>query len=256
LIILVSYDIKLYMSNGVSNQELARFYRDQGYLKLPNVFDNSQTEIIRAFVQEQADLAQGDTDPSNPNRKLYGLYDRNPELMKRVIGHHALVGALIIILGPNVVFVKNRHNHATINNTVGEPAEGLHRDILQPTRGLVTAVIYLQDSTLENGATRIIPGSHNLPYVGVPQANGGGTWMADHEEYDGLENQAVPVPMKEGDVLLFNGLLFHGVGSNQNGQPRISMTLGFRSVDELDALPDLSRQILVAGQNIYRGNDR
>ena len=119
----------------------------------------------------------------------------------------------------------------------------------------MTAAVYLQDSTVDNGATRVVPGSHNLPYVGVPQANGGGTWMSEHEEYAGLEGQAVPVPMKEGDVLLFNGTLFHGVGHNPSGQTRTSMTLGFRSVDELDAKPDDARQILVSGQYIYRGND-
>lgn len=243
------------MKYGALNHEQARFYRDQGYYRLSNVFDAQQTAEIREFIEDEAKKSSGDFDPENPNKKLYGLYDRNPELMKRVIGNQALVGALVSLLGPNVVFVKNRHNHAAINNRQGEPAEGMHRDILQPSRGLMTAAVYLQDSTVDNGATRVVPGSHNLPYVGVPQANGGGTWMSEHEEYAGLEGQAVPVPMKEGDVLLFNGTLFHGVGHNPSGQTRTSMTLGFRSVDELDAKPDDARQILVSGQYIYRGND-
>ena len=244
------------MKYGALNHEQARFYRDQGYYRLTNVFDVGLTAEMRLFIQEEAAKDGGESDPANPNRKLYGLYDRNPALMDRVIGHQALVGALQSLLGPNIVFVKNRHNHATINNHQGVPAEGMHRDILQPTRGLMTAAVYLQDSTVDNGATRVIPGSHNLPYVGVPQVDGGGTWMSEHKEYDGLEDQAVPVPMSEGDVLLFNGTLFHGVGYNPSGETRMSMTLGFRSADELDASPDDSRQIMVNGQHIYRGNDR
>ena len=244
------------MKYGALHHEQARFYRDQGYFRLKGVFDSEQTDEMRQFITAEANKADDVVDLSNPNKKLYGLYDRNPELMSRVIGNQALVGALITLLGPNVVFVKNRHNHATINNRQGAPAEGMHRDILQPTRGLMTAAVYLQESTVENGATRVIPGSHNLPFVGAPQENGGGTWMAEHEEFAGLEDQAVPVPMSEGDVLLFNGTLFHGVGYNPSGQTRMSMTLGFRSVDELDANPDEARQIVVAGQHIYRGNDR
>lgn len=244
------------MKYGALSHEQARFYRDQGYYRLTKVFDGEQTAEMRQFIQEEADRTKGETDLLNPNKKLYGLYDRNPALMRRVVGHQALVGALQSLLGPNVIFVKNRHNHATINNRQGAPAEGMHRDILQPSRGLMTAAIYLQDSTVDNGATRVVPGSHNFPYVGVPQADGGGTWMAEHEEYAELEDQAVPVSMNEGDVLLFNGTLFHGVGYNPSGETRMSMTLGFRSVDELDALPDKSRQILVTGQYIYRGNDR
>lgn len=244
------------MKHGLLSQEQARFYREQGYYRLTEVFDSEQTAELRTFIQEEAGKLEDTTDPANPNKKLYGLYDRNPQLMRRTIGNKALTGALISLLGPNVVFIKNRHNHATINNRQGAPAEGMHRDILQPSRGLMTAAVYLQDSTVDNGATRVVPGSHNLPYVGVPQADGGGTWMAEHEEYAGLEDQAVPVPMKEGDVLLFNGTLFHGVGYNPSGETRTSMTLGFRSADELDASPDESRQILVAGEHIYRGNDR
>lgn len=242
---------------GGLTHEQARHFRSQGYYRLPEVFSKDETTEMREFVLEEAEKQRSlARELGGPALKLYGLYDRNPELMKRVISKTALKDALESILGPNIVFVKNRHNHATVNKHQGEPAEGLHRDILQPTRGLVTASVYLQDSTIENGATRLIPGSHELPFVGTPQADGGGTWMKEHEEYEGLEDQAMSVPMPEGGVLLFNGLAFHGVGANSTGESRVSMTLGYRSADELDANPDDSRQILIAGQHIYRGNDR
>lgn len=244
------------MKYGALTHEQSRFYRDQGYYRVLNCFTAEETAEMRAFIAYEAAKQDGVNETVNPNKKLYGLYDRNAELIGRTIGNKALAGALTSILGPNVIFVKNRHNHATINNTKGAPAEGMHRDILQPSRGLVTAAVYLQDSAVENGATRVIPGSHNLPYVGVPQEDGGGTWMAEHEEYEGLEDQAVPVPMSDGDVLLFSGSLFHGVGYNSSGKSRMSITLGFRSADELDAQPDNDRQVVVAGNHIYRGNDR
>lgn len=244
------------MYRGSLSNEQSRFFRDIGYLKIPNCFDATETAELRDFVEHEA-ATEGDINTDlNPTRKLYSLYDRNPAIMRRTVGKQALIGALVSLLGPNVVFVKNRHNHATINNKQGEPAEGMHRDILQPSRGLITAAIYLQESTVDNGATRVVPGSHNLPYVGVPQENGGGTWMSEHAEYEDIGHQALPVPMKEGGVLLFNGTLFHGVGENMTGSPRTSITLGYRSVDELDAKPDERRQVVVAGEIIYRGNDR
>lgn len=245
------------MNIGTLSHEQARHFRSQGYYKLPAIFSGDETADMRDFVASEAakerELGKA---IGNPIMKLYGLQARNPNLIDRVIRHPVLTGALQSILGPNVAFVTNRHNHATVNDTQGEPAEGLHRDILQPTRGLVTATVYLQEATLENGATRIIPGSQNMPFVGVPQANGGGTWMAEHEEYAGLEEQALSVPMPEGGVLLFDGLAFHGVGSNASGDSRMSMTLGFRAADELDRHPDAERQIIVSGSQIYRGNDR
>lgn len=227
--------------------EQARFYRSQGYYRLPNVFNQDEVAEMHSLVDQLREDKQ---------KKWYGLYDRNKELMHRVITHPKLVGPLTSLLGPNILFVKNRHNHATINNHVGESPEGLHRDVLQPSRGLITAAIYLQDSNELNGATKIVPGSQELPYMGVPQADGGGTWLNHHIEYMGMEAQALSVSMPAGGVLLFNGLAFHGVGENKTGEERVSMTLGYRPVDELDAEPDTSRQVLVAGQYIYRGNDR
>lgn len=237
------------------SNEQSRFFRDMGYWRVSNVFSPEQTNQLREFVRQEAKQSTPTT-ADNPNQKLYGLYDRNPELIHSIITEPKLIAVLESLLGPNIVFVKNRHNHATINNKAGEPAEGMHRDILQPNRGLITAAVYLQDSTVSNGATRVVPGSHKFPYVGAPQQDGGGTWMDEHPEFNGLAEQAVPVPMSEGDVLLFDGTLFHGVGYNPSGEERISLTLGYRSVDELDAEPDESRLICVAGEFIYRGNDR
>jgi phytanoyl-CoA hydroxylase len=189
--------------------------------------------------------------------KLYGLRDRKPKLVDQLIKHPQLVTALTSLLGPNVFFVTNRHNHATVNDREGTKSEArLHRDILYPTRGLVTAVVYLEESTVTNGCTRILPGSHALPLVGVTQPDGGGTWMDEHQVFDGLLEQAVPVPMPEGSILLFNGLVFHSVGHNQSDRTRTSITLGFRSADELEYSPDDHRLIAVAGRHLYRGNDR
>ena len=41
-----------------------------------------------------------------------------------------------------------------------------------------------------------------------------------------------------------------------SGDSRMSMTLAYRAVDELDANPDSLRQLVVAGEQTYRGNDR
>ncbi|MDF2460913.1 MAG: hypothetical protein K0S68_316 [Candidatus Saccharibacteria bacterium] len=251
------------LSNGAPEGGLThtqvRFFQDSGYFRLPGLLSPREIEQYKAFVlgEKRREDAERQAAGSGPVVKLYGLYDRNRGLMDRLIINPKLVATLWSLLGPNVVFVTNRHNHATVNDAEGTKDEArLHRDILQPTRGLITAAVYLEDSTPENGCTRIVPGSHTLPYVGVPQLNGGGTWMDEHDEFAGLLEQALPVAMPAGSVLLFTGLAFHGVGLNLSGKTRISMTLGFRAADELDAIPDDSRQVMVTGSQLYRGNDR
>lgn len=232
-------------------------FRTQGYFKLDQVFSMDETAEMREFVHKQAALELNQpAPPEGRTAKMYRLFERDPDFMTKVIGHPSLIGPLTSILGPNIIFLKNRHNHAALNNVAGGPGEGLHRDILQPTRSIVTAAIYLQDASEPNGATRVIPGSHlTFPYVGVPEETGGGVWLTHHDVYHGLESQALPVPMQEGGVLLFNSLVFHGVGGNSSGEARPSITLAYRAADELERSPDSSYQIVVNGEQSYRGND-
>ncbi|UAJ81406.1 phytanoyl-CoA dioxygenase family protein [Leifsonia sp. ZF2019] len=216
-------------------------------------------ELVALLKSRIAEVHQARTEASREHvRKLYRIYDEAPELFEKVFESPKLREELINILGPNVVYVKNRHNQAALNTGDQTNVESrLHRDILYPTRGVVTAALYLDESTVENGATVVIPGSHRLPFVGVTQIDppGGGTWMDEHGEYAGLSAQALAVPMRAGDILLFDGLLFHTVGANQTEDPRTSVIMGFRSADELDANPDTERQKLIAGEFLYRGNN-
>lgn len=247
------------MHAGLSHEQ-ARFFRATGYFKLLNVLASREIDELKQFIIEaratEEDRRRTQMN-SKPVIKLYGLYGRNPRIMTSLITNPVLISALRSLVGPNVVFVTNRHNHATINDSMSTKSEArLHRDILQPTRGLLTVVVYLETSTTKNGCTCILPTSQNLPFVGVPQPNGGGTWMDEHTEYDGLADQALPIPMPEGSMLIFDGLAFHSVGQNYSDRTRMSITLGFRAADELDYHPDPYRHILVAGSYIYRGNDQ
>ena len=79
----------------------------------------------------------------------------------------------------------------------------------------------------------------------------------DSEEWieaAGVIGQAVPVPMPAGGMLVIDSLIFHRIGSNRTDQTRISMTIGYRSVDELAGVED-PKNLLVRGERQYTGND-
>ncbi|MEV6976316.1 phytanoyl-CoA dioxygenase family protein [Kitasatospora sp. NPDC093806] len=231
-------------------EQQARHFRDLGYLRLPS------PGLPGDLLGEVAELVRARTARLPTDQaKVYRLYQHDRALMHRLVAHPALTGPLTALLGPNVVYVLNRHNQGSLNSPGAQPVR-LHRDILQPTRGLLTAVVYFEDATVETGCTWIVPGSHRAPYVGVPQPEGGGTWMDEHPELAELADQAVPVPVPAGGVLLFDGTVFHTVGANSGGATRTSVVLGYRAADELDAHPDPDRQVVVAGAQLYRGNDR
>ncbi|MFF7047932.1 phytanoyl-CoA dioxygenase family protein [Streptomyces griseorubiginosus] len=232
-----------------------RHFRDSGYLRLPDLVPESLASRLRGLVRAETAVSPAVADTPGAQPKLYRLYQRHPELVHELITLPRLVAPLCSLLGPHVVYVLNRHNQAAVN-APETAAPRLHRDILQWTRGLVTAVVYLEESTVLNGCTQLVPGSHYLPLVGVPQPDGGGTWMDEHAEFTDLLDQALPIPMPAGGVLLFDALAFHTVSANTSDSTRMSLVLGFRSADELDRHPDRSRQVLVSGSHLYRGNDR
>ncbi len=76
--------------------------------------------------------------------------------------------------------------------------------------------------------------------------------MAEVEPYASLLDQAVAVPAGAGDAVLMHGQLYHaGAGLSPTG-PRIVLTLGYRSVDEL-AEEAPARCRLDRGSRIHRG---
>jgi phytanoyl-CoA hydroxylase len=239
----------------LSLQQIQHF-RYTGYLRLAGVFSPALVAETSDFLTKEFAQADGyGAVRSGGQVKLYDFVGRAGDLGTRLVRHPVLVDALTSLLGPNVVMTVNRHNQASIN-APGEAEPRLHRDVLQWTRNVLTAVVYLQDSNEDNGCTYLIPGSHYAPFVGVPQKDGGGTWMDEHEEFAGLLDQTVPVPVGKGGVLLMDSLVFHSVGPNRSTSERRSIVLGFNSVDELDPRGLDRHQFLIAGEDLYRGNDR
>jgi hypothetical protein len=242
---------------GLTPQQVG-FFHDAGFIRMEDAIEPALVVELHAFVQEQHErkLAQRRAAGlGTVGIQIRNVYDASPALIGRLATHPSMVGPLRSLLGENIIMLRNRHNHAEVN-APGDADTRLHRDALQWSRGIVTALVYLEDSTEANGCTHIIPGSQRLPFVDIPyDDDGGGAWMDEYDQYHDLIRQALPVPMPRGGILLFDGLLFHAAGRNRSTGTRASITLGFRSVDELVYRPDEERQLLVSGRFIYRGHD-
>src|SRR5258708_5189646 len=102
------------VKKDVVGYQQQRDFMRQGYLKVPGIFKDEQTSRFRRRIHAEA-AQNGATSPSNPNGKLYGLHRRMPDVVGEIISTPGLVDPLISLLGPNVVLVTNRHNHATAN---------------------------------------------------------------------------------------------------------------------------------------------
>ena len=224
-----------------------QLFRHNGFLKLPNRLPKDTVEQLKEAIWKDI---KSEVEPVVRDRKgrivrLSDLVDRDPIFLKTA-SSPLVTDPLAPILGPNIELLKNRHNHATLRTASEYRADGMHRDVRQWSRTIFTVLFYLQESTVENGCTVVVPGSHHFP--GIDGRLKDAPWTQD------IMEQAVPVPMPEGGMLVIDSMVMHHVGRNKTPDTRISMTMGYHSVDELSDMPNPKR-ILVRGEGVYGGND-
>ena len=108
----------------------------------------------------------------------------------------------------------------------------------------------LTDFTAENGATRLVPGSHKVNETNKKEA-----FETAERLTVNFEKETEPAEMEVGSVLLYKGSLYHGAGPNSTESVRIGLTiqytLGWLRQEEnqylgnsLEVLKDLPEKLL------------
>jgi phytanoyl-CoA hydroxylase len=233
-------------SQPALTSEAIHHFRHSGYLKLGTLPSGTVNQLRAAILKDIED----EIEPVVRNKdgrvvRISGLVERDPVFLETASGDQVL-DPLECLLGPNIHLIKNRHNHATLR-TESETYDGLHRDVKQWSRTIFTVIFYLEETTFENGCTLIVPGSHHFPGIAGKTEK--------HPLALSLQDQAVPVPMQAGGMLLIDSMVLHRAGQNMTNDTRMSMTIGYHSVDEISDVRDPKR-ILVRGEENYSGNDR
>jgi ectoine hydroxylase-related dioxygenase (phytanoyl-CoA dioxygenase family) len=99
----------------------------------------------------------------------------------------------------------------------GESAQPIHADdqampLGKPHVPTVCNTMWaLTDFTEENGATRVVPGSH----------------LADHSPTFGQHYDSIPAEMPRGSVLVWHGSLWHGGGANDTDRRRYGIAMNY-----------------------------
>jgi len=237
--------------------EIARIFDLTGYFRAPATVPPDILDRMRAVVDDELrqKVPPLRVNDSGEAVRLDHLLERDPVFLE-ALRSPAVRRPMEAILGPAAEVVRHRHNHAT-RNSPGDIPFRLHRDVQQWSQPLVSVFIYLEDSTVQNGCTTVVPATHRLPYAGPQSGGGGGNWADEHDEYRSLIGQQVPVEVRRGGVLFVNSLCFHSVGSPTSGQAdttRYSMVFACRAPDELTAVqsPD---SVLIYGERRYLAND-
>ena len=206
--------------------------------RLREACDRNVREMVEPIVWEAGDERRPDT-----VRRISKLLDRDPVFME-VAASDAILEPLADLLGPNVELLTNRHNHLMVRPPGSEVVPWHHQVWGIP---YVSVLVYLDGSTWENGAVRVIPGSHRFPF---PRAH---RFTPEEIAADPLFRQYVTAPVPAGGLLIFYDHLLHSAGPNRSAGPRRSMTLAYCAVDELGSAQPPNR-ICARGERVYAGH--
>jgi ectoine hydroxylase-related dioxygenase (phytanoyl-CoA dioxygenase family) len=156
-------------------------------------------------------------------QRVYALYAKTRAFDDLAV-HPLLLAALDHALGEHYQFSAP----VALQIGPGEKAQILHRDedvypLPTPHAPVVVNSMWaLCDFTADNGATRLIPGSHRWPDGRRPDLDD-----PDDPDHPDDPGEAVAATMPAGSVLIYLGGLWHGGGANTTDRPRPGLLLEY-----------------------------
>ena len=238
------------------------FYREEGYVLVPGVFDAAEVEEMRDAIARILDNVsgtahdrdhawRGDHIDEDELRTLQvkGFHDLtyHDAVFTRMVAHPRMIDLLTGVIGPDVQL-----HHTKM--LVKPPEQGapfpMHQDypyFPHEQHSVLAASIHLDDTDEENGCLHVVPGSHRL---GPLDAHG------ESKTVDYPLESGVPCPAAAGDVLFFNYLTIHGSGTNRSSRARRNVLFQYRDpadrpilTDGVEEHVDWGMGLMVAGGN-------
>jgi hypothetical protein len=192
------------------------FLDTQGYLPLPGVLSPEQIAAMNAFLDnlvivEGADAGKEVHQEPGTNR-LANIIDKS-KMFDTCFTHPRLLAGITRVL-QNDLHLSSLNYRAALP---GAGLQGLHADwngaVTPGDFSVCNSIWLLDDFTEQNGATRLVPGSHN-------------SGKAPNDE---LANPTDTHPKEQllvasaGTVVIFNSHTWHGGTLNQTDKPRRAM---------------------------------
>jgi ectoine hydroxylase-related dioxygenase (phytanoyl-CoA dioxygenase family) len=187
-------------------------------------------------------------------KRLHGLFSKSPLMVE------VLTNPVLLQVARDLLLADQRARDIRLSNTElmvlgqDQPVQVFHTDggswhraqrqeqALNPANEiLLSANIALTEFTANNGATRVVPGSH--------------LWAPGREPHEHEICQAI---MPKGAALLYSGNVIHSGGANHTQAVRVGLYLGYvmswlrplenylvtNSAEDIFALPEAAQQLL------------
>jgi len=189
---------------------------DQGFTVVPDAIEpdlvDALDEDLRRIEQEQGVVPAGNDFEGAHTVRIYNLLALG-EVYGRIPVHPNVLPVVECVLDRGCLV----SSLSSISIDPGEKAQPMHADdqlipLAKPHAPTVCNTMWaLTDFTEENGATRLVPGSHRL----------------DHSPEYGGDYDTVPAEMAKGSVLIWHGSLWHGGGANRSSARRVGIAMNY-----------------------------
>ena len=189
---------------------------EEGYTVLENAIDlDFVDEVAEALRKVEAELGAVPADnlfEGMHTTRVYNLLVHGPTFEKIPVHPHVLP-IVERVLDPGVLI----SSLSSIAIGPGERAQPVHADdqvipLTRPHIPIICNTMWaITDFTEENGATRLIPGSHLRDHAPNPL-----------EQYD-----TIGAEMPKGSVLVWVGSLWHGGGANRTDTRRVGIAMNY-----------------------------
>jgi phytanoyl-CoA hydroxylase len=259
------------VQDGLLTPSNMLFYQQSGYLVAPNLLN---AEEIVQLKKETAAIFRGErgivngllpTKPAETDEDVLKKYVaiHFPHKLSPVIhdflSHYRIVDMLTQIVSSNVKCMQSM----LFVKAPGKKGQSWHQDEYYiPTRdqSLVGAWIAIDDATLDNGCLWIIPGRPGYMMRRVPNSS---EEYADVDTVDvtPFKEYAIPVEVKSGSVVFFNGYTLHSSLANKTTDNfRTALVNHYMSAESmlpwdqdgnLPPTEDLRDIVLIAGEDPY-----
>jgi len=202
--------------------EAADFYKENGFLVVENCIP---PEGIAELREETTQVCRGhrgalngimEAPPEETDAEVLKRYlcihfpHKVSEAMKRYVTHPSYIDVLTRIIGPNVKCMQSM----LFIKASGKPGQAWHQDEFYiPTRdrSLTGGWLAMDDATVENGCLWILPGSQKRGIIYPQRTHEDRRFDCAGEamEFPWKDEDAVPVEVKAGSIVFFNGYLLH-----------------------------------------------
>jgi phytanoyl-CoA hydroxylase len=200
----------------------ADFYREQGFVVLDQALSRVEVDALN---RETARLCRNETGEIDGIGSA-SADESDADVMKRVLCIHfphklsglmedtlrqpAIVNLLTNVIGPNVKCMQSM----LFVKASGKPGQAWHQDedfIPTRDRSLIGAWIALDDATVVNGCLWVLPKSQQPGILWPQQKHENRSFDCTVESYQfpWRDEDSVPVEVKAGSIVFFNGYLLH-----------------------------------------------